>query len=73
MKSGNMYTFRHFGIQFKIRSIYLLILVYCLIMNLNSMFVDYTAEVPSLLASKIGMKHAGVDLEAMAAIAKVNL
>lgn len=27
-------------------------------------------EVPSLLASKIGVKHSGIDLEAMAAIAR---
>ena len=30
------------------------------------------AEVPSILTSKMGMKHAGVALEAMAAIAKAS-
>ena len=31
---------------------------------------DSASEVPALLASRIGMKHSGTDLEAMAAIAK---
>jgi 26S proteasome regulatory subunit N6 len=39
-------------------------MVLCKILN------EAAGEVGSLLASKAGMKHAGVDLEAMSAIAK---
>lgn len=39
-------------------------MILCKILN------EAASEVPSLLSSKIGMKHSGIDLEAMATIAK---
>lgn len=39
-------------------------MILCKILNESS------ADVPALLSSKFGMKHAGIDLEAMSAIAK---
>jgi predicted RNA methylase len=41
-------------------------MILCKVLN------ESAAEVPALLTSKIGMKHSGVQLEAMAAIAKAS-
>lgn len=39
-------------------------MILCKVLN------ETASEVPALLSSKIGLRHAGVDLEAMATIAK---
>ena len=39
-------------------------MILCKVLN------ETSQEVPALLSSKIGLKHAGKDLEAMAAVAK---
>jgi 26S proteasome regulatory subunit N6 len=41
-------------------------LILCKVLN------DSAAEVPAILTSKIGMKHSGIELEAMATIAKAS-